>query len=56
MNIAAVDRPQVQQVATARLAWYDSRCSGPTVPADDVWNPPHLEYAMSVGTRLSPDA
>jgi hypothetical protein len=30
--------------------------SEPSGPTDDAWNPPHLEYALSVGTRLSANA
>ena len=56
LNIAAADRPKVQQAATAWLAWYDSMYSEPAGPADDAWNPPRLEYALSVGTRLSANA
>ena len=56
LNIASDDRPQVQQTATTWLAWYDSVCSEPAHPADDAWNPSRLEYAASVGMRLSADA
>ena len=53
LNIATADRPKVQQAATAWLAWYDSMYSEPAGSADDAWNPARLEYAVSVGTRLS---
>jgi hypothetical protein len=53
LNIAVADRPKVQQVATNWLAWYDSMYSEPGGTADDAWNPPRLEYALSVGARLS---
>jgi hypothetical protein len=53
LNIATADRPTVQAAATAWLAWYDAMCSEPTAPGDDAWNPPRLEYALSVGARLS---
>jgi hypothetical protein len=53
LNIATADRPKVQQAATAWLTWYDSMYSEPAVPTDDAWNPSRLEYAVSVGTRLS---
>jgi hypothetical protein len=56
LNIETADRQKVQQAATAWLAWYDSMYSEPTGPTDDAWNPPHLEYALSVGTRLSANA
>ncbi|MBV9062276.1 MAG: hypothetical protein JOY77_05020, partial [Alphaproteobacteria bacterium] len=55
LNIAPDDRPKVQQTANAWLAWYDSVCSEPAHPTDDAWNPSRLEYAVSVGTRLSAD-
>jgi hypothetical protein len=53
LNIALADRPKVQQAVTAWLAWYDSVYSEPGAAADDAWNPPRLEYALSVGARLS---
>ena len=53
LNIAVADRPKVQQAATAWLAWYDSMYSEPGATIDDAWNPPRLEYALSVGARLS---
>jgi len=56
LNIATVDRSKVQQAATAWLAWYDSMCSEPASSTDDAWNPPRLEYALSVGTRFSANA
>src|SRR5262245_46235716 len=56
LNIAAVDWLKVQAAATAWLAWYDSIYSEPAAPADDGWNPARLEYAVSVGTRLSASA
>src|SRR5262249_34810805 len=56
LNIALADRPKVQQAATAWLSWYDSMYSEPAGSADDAWNPARLEYALSVGTRLSANA
>ena len=56
LNIAIADRPKVQQAAAAWLAWYDSMYSEPATPAEDAWNPARLEYALSVGTRLSANA
>ena len=56
LSIATADRPKVQQAATAWLTWYDSMYSEPAGPTDDAWNPPRLEYALSVGTRLSANA
>lgn len=53
LNIATADRAKVQTVATAWLAWYDAMCSEPAGVADDAWNPPRLEYALSVGARHS---
>ena len=41
--------PKVQQAATSWLAWYDSMFSEPGGTDDDAWNPPRLEYALSVG-------
>ena len=55
LNIAAADRPKLQQVANAWLAWYDSVYSEPAGATDDAWNPSRLEYSMSVGARLSDD-
>ena len=56
LNIADDDRAEVQVAAATWLDWYDAMCSEPAGPADDAWNPPRLEYALSVGTRLSADA
>jgi hypothetical protein len=52
-NIAVADRPKVQQAATSWLAWYDAMYSEPAGTADEAWNAPRLEYALSVGARLS---
>jgi hypothetical protein len=56
LNILAADRLKVQQTLTSWLSWYDSMYSEPDGTADDAWNPPRLEYALSVGTRLSANA
>ena len=56
LNIAAADRPKVQAAATAWLTWYDAMYSEPAGASDDAWNPPRLEYALSVGARLSANA
>jgi hypothetical protein len=56
LNIAVADRPKVQQAATSWLGWYDAMYSEPGGTADDAWNPPRLEYALSVGARLSANA
>ena len=56
LNIATTDRPKVQQAATSWLAWYDSTYSEPAGTGDDAWNPPRLEYALSVGAKLSANA
>jgi hypothetical protein len=53
LNIAVADRPKVQQATTSWLAWYDAMYSEPAGAADEAWNAPRLEYALSVGTRLS---
>lgn len=53
LNIAAADVAVVQQIATSWLAWYDELFTEPTSQTDDAWNPPRLEYAVSVSTRLS---
>ena len=56
LNIAAGDRAEVQAAATEWLPWYDSIYSEPAAPSEDAWNPARLEYAVSVGTRLSANA
>ena len=53
LNIVLADRPKVQQAATNWLVWYDSTYSEPAGTTDDAWNPPRLEYGLSVGARLS---
>ena len=53
LNIAVADRPKVQQAAT-RGSPGTTRCAASLAgPTDDAWNPPRLEYALSVGARLS---
>lgn len=53
LGIASADTAAVQRVAVAWLAWYDALFAEPSQPADDAWIPSRLEYAVSVGTRLS---
>lgn len=53
IGIVPVDRSKVEQVANVWLAWYDSICSEPASSTDDAWNAPRLEYALSIGARLS---
>ncbi|MEO8333644.1 MAG: hypothetical protein ABI664_01640 [bacterium] len=53
LQIGAADLTKVQQTAQAWLAWYDAVISELPAPASDPWNPARLEYAVSVGTRLS---
>jgi hypothetical protein len=53
LDIADADRAEVLQAATAWLTWYDSMYSEPDGADDDAWNPPRLEYAVSVAARLS---
>ena len=53
LNIIVGDRPKVQQAATSWLAWYDAMYSEPAGAEDEAWNARRLEYALSVGTRLS---
>ena len=56
LSIAVDDRAEVQVAAAAWIDWYDTMCSEPAGQADDAWTPARLEYALSVGTRLSADA
>jgi hypothetical protein len=56
LNIAVDDRAEVQVAAAAWLDWYDAMWSEPAGPVDDAWNPSRLEYALSVGVRLSAEA
>lgn len=53
LDIAPADRPDIQLAAVAWLEWYDAMYSEPTDASDDAWNAPRLEYAVSVGARLS---
>ena len=53
LGIASEDRSKVQTAAAGWLDWYDTMCSEPAGPADDAWNPPRLEYALSAGARFS---
>jgi hypothetical protein len=56
LNVSVEDRAEVQVAAAAWIDWYDTMCSEPAGQADDAWTPARLEYALSVGTRLSADA
>jgi hypothetical protein len=56
LHISVDDRAEVQVAAAEWLGWYDGMCSEPGGPTDDAWNPARLEYALSVGARLSPGA
>ncbi len=56
LKIAATDLAAVQAVASKWLTWYDTAFAEPATPADDAWTAPRLEYAVSVGTRLSAQA
>ncbi|MEO8621009.1 MAG: hypothetical protein ABI625_08080, partial [bacterium] len=53
LQVAPADLTKVQQTAQAWLTWYDAVISELPTPASDPWNPARLEYAVSVGTRLS---
>src|SRR6185436_7034337 len=53
LNITTADRPKIQAAAAAWLSWFDAMYSEPAGTTDDAWNPPRLEYALSVGARLS---
>jgi hypothetical protein len=53
LHVEAGDRSEVRQAAEAWLAWYDALFSEPTTGAADAWIPERLEYAVSVGGRLS---
>lgn len=55
LKVAAADLPAVQRVVAAWLAWYDGLFAEPSATGDDdAWIPDRLEYAVSVGARLSP--
>jgi hypothetical protein len=56
LNIVPDDHAEVQQAAMTWLTWYDSMCSEPAETGDDAWNAPRLEYALSVGARMSANA
>jgi hypothetical protein len=56
LEIAPDDHAEVQQAAMTWLTWYDSMYSEPGDTGDDAWNAPRLEYALSVGARMSPNA
>jgi hypothetical protein len=56
LNIAATDRAEAGQTATAWLAWYDGLATEPQGAASDAWVPDRMEYAVSVAARLSQNA
>jgi hypothetical protein len=53
LAIAVPDWLKVQQTLNSWLTWYDSMVSEPSGATDNGWNGPRLEYAVSVGARLS---
>jgi hypothetical protein len=55
LKIAAADRAEVEQAAQRWLAWYDALFSEPAAGAAEAWQPPRMEYALSVAARLSAD-
>ena len=55
MKIVVADRAEVEQTATRWLEWYDTLFSEPVKESDDAWNPPRMEYALTVAGQLSDD-
>jgi hypothetical protein len=55
LKIAVADRAEVEQTAKGWLEWYDALFSEPVTEADDAWNPPRMEYALTVAGQLSED-
>jgi hypothetical protein len=55
LKIVVADRAEVRQTATRWLGWYDSLFSEPVQESDDAWNPPRMEYALTVAGQLSED-
>jgi hypothetical protein len=55
LKIVVADRAEVRQTATRWLEWYDSLFSEPVQESDDAWNPPRMEYALTVAGQLSED-
>ena len=52
LNIAAVDSAEVEKAARLWLQWYDNLASEPE-KLNPSWRPERMEYAFSVGMRLS---
>ena len=55
LGVAAGDRAEVRDAATAWLAWYGDVFAEPTGAAEDAWVPARLEYQVSVAARVSED-
>lgn len=55
LKIAAADRAELRASATRWLEWYDALFSEPATEADDAWQPPRMEYALTVAGQLSDD-
>ncbi|MEP6729178.1 MAG: hypothetical protein ABJE10_01005 [bacterium] len=53
LAITAADLVAMQGVAMKWLTWYDTLFAEPVAPTDDAWTATRLEYAVSVGARLS---
>ena len=55
LKIVVADRAEVRQTAARWLEWYESLFSEPVQESDDAWNPPRMEYALTVAGQLSED-
>jgi len=55
LKIVAADRAEVRQTAAGWLEWYDALFSEPVKESEDAWNPPRMEYALTVAGQLSED-
>jgi len=55
LAVVAGDRAEVALAASTWLNWYDTVATEPEQVSADAWVADHLEYAVSVAGRLSPE-
>lgn len=55
LKIVVADRAELRQSAARWLEWYDCLFTEPVKESDDAWNPPRMEYALTVAGQLSDD-
>lgn len=50
-TVPDADKPAIDELATAFVAWFDGLYEQPSPAGDDAWQPSRLEYAFAVSAR-----